>query len=56
MGEPPDGPCYFCDADCSGVDDYCWGCNELICPDCSKNESMMGGHDPDDHLIEEEEE
>ncbi len=54
MGEPLDGPCYHCQEQCNGVDDYCYGCTELICPDCSKNEGMMGDHHPEDHLDESE--
>ncbi len=56
MGEPANGPCIFCDQECNGVDDYCYGCTKLICPDCSKNESLGPGHEPEDHTYEDTEE
>ena len=52
MGEPPDGPCYFCNTECNGVDDHCYGCDELICPDCDKD-APMGDHEVGDHDIGE---
>ncbi len=54
MGEPANGPCYFCSAECNGVDDHCYGCDQIICPDCDKNISLMGPHEPDDHQEEDE--
>ncbi len=56
MGEPANGPCFHCQEQCNGVDDYCYGCKVLICPDCSKNEGLMGAHDPDDHLDDDNQE
>ena len=50
MGEPPDGPCYFCGEECNGVDDYCYGCKELVCPDCDMDE-QLGDHEAADHDI-----
>lgn len=48
--------CFLCDGDTT-ENDFCFGCKQPICSDCSKNESTGGfGHDPEDHLEEDEEE
>ena len=52
MSERPDGPCYFCGSECSGVDDWCYGCEELVCPDCDMDE-QLGDHEVADHDIGE---
>ena len=46
--------CYFCEKKCV-KDDYCHGCKQYICNDCSINCSLTGNHNVEDHLEEEEE-
>ena len=42
--------CYHCKESCN-EDQFCHGCKQYICEDCSKNYEMpWGGHDPDLHL------
>ena len=43
------GKCWNCNNDC-GPDDYCSGCGEYICEDCTTNFDLVGGHDVEDHL------
>jgi hypothetical protein len=46
--------CFHCTED---VDDdtFCHGCGVHICEDCENNHTLMGQHDPMDHLDEPEE-
>jgi hypothetical protein len=47
--------CYFdrrhaIEGPCSGIVDYCYGCKESICDGHSRNENLVGPHEPFDHL------
>lgn len=47
--------CYLCEENPTTEDDFCFGCKESICSDCSKNMNAGGfGHDPEDHLVDED--
>ena len=57
----PDTPqeviCYLCDTNLTTQDDFCFGCKQPICSDCSRNMTIGGfGHDPEDHLENEDDE
>ncbi len=44
------GTCHLCEVNSTTNEDFCYGCNESICSDCSVNfELPFGGHDPEDH-------
>ena len=34
---------------------YCWGCQHIICEDCSLNPGVVGTHLPEEHLVDVEE-
>jgi len=41
--------CFLCEKDVSDGD-FCYGCKEYICDDCSGGfNAPMGSHSPDDH-------
>jgi hypothetical protein len=47
--------CYFdpkeaSEGPCSGVVDFCFGCKQNICDGHSRNDGLMGSHDPYEHL------
>ena len=47
--------CYLCEENPTTQDDFCFGCKQSICSDCSKNMNTSGpGHDPDEHLEDDE--
>ena len=46
------GPCFHCHATCT-EEDYCFGCNTLICGPCSPyyDGPSNRDHQPEDHLL-----
>ena len=50
-------PCYFCGSDVDGEEDFCFGCQEHICDDCSGEDAgtwlnlcmALGAHGVDAH-------
>lgn len=47
------GNCFNCNKEV-GADDYCYGCTNYVCDECSLNMNAGGfGHDPEDHLDDE---
>jgi hypothetical protein len=50
---PTEGPCFHCEEPCTS-DNYCFGCKSFICEECDREQQMGFGHDPSDHLLEEE--
>jgi len=50
---PQEVTCYLCETNLTTQDEFCHGCNQLICGDCARNENMpFGSHEPEDHLEE----
>jgi hypothetical protein len=57
----PEERCYFVthpelidlddEDECRGTSTFCYGCREFICEEHARNLSLMGEHDPEDHLI-----
>lgn len=48
-------PCGLCARGQLGMDNFCYGCNQFICDECSVNGSLGPVHDPEEHLLTEEE-
>ena len=52
----PKGPrCHLCrrykfDKERDPTEHFCSGCNQYICDDCDHNLSLMGPHEPEEHL------
>lgn len=46
--ETKGGRCYFCGEE-KTKEDFCFGCNEIVCETCNKDDSPIGGHDVLDH-------
>ena len=47
--------CYLCEENPTTFNDFCHGCRQYICSDCSVNMDAGGiGHDPEDHLEDED--
>lgn len=42
--------CVLCSVDRCNVDQWCYGCEEYICDECSVDDNVMGKHHPEDHL------
>ena len=51
------GTCYLCTDVPTGPDDFCYGCQQPICQDCSdKNIDIpFGVHDPEVHVEPDDE-
>lgn len=44
--------CFHCAEEVDDEDTFCHGCGVNICDDCERNHTLMGPHDPIDHLYE----
>lgn len=53
---PETGECFECGIECFKDDDFCHGCGEVICGNCSVNMTVTPGHQPEEHLDPTEEE
>ncbi len=51
MTTPTNPTCDICGVDRVDEDDFCWGCHEYICDECSVNEEVSGLHEVEDHRI-----
>jgi hypothetical protein len=47
--------CHHCGIEVDHEDTFCHGCEVHICEECENNHTLMGRHDPDDHLFEPDE-
>ncbi len=45
--------CFHCKQPCTS-DNFCYGCKSFVCNDCGVESPMGFGHDPEDHLAEDE--
>ena len=43
--------CGLCGVDRVTDEDFCWGCHEYVCSECSVNEETTGLHEAEDHLL-----
>lgn len=43
--------CDLCGVDRVDDNNFCWGCHEYICDECSLNEEISGLHEAVDHLL-----
>ena len=50
---PESGNCYNC-GNLMDSEFYCFGCQEFICDECDTDFGCFGSHEPDDHLIVDE--
>ncbi len=50
----PSIACAICSTDCDGADDWCYGCNSIICEECANRQTQrQGAVDNNEHTLED---